>query len=92
MSLPANFYIPPSATINDEAPRFRCLLCQEPFWDRTKFGRHMKNCSDAREDQVRSHSLREKNGELFDDQNGGDVELREYVRRTGKWYGFDPTA
>lgn len=86
MSLPANFYLPPSARIHDEAPKFRCRVCQEPFWDRTAFGRHVVNCSNANEDRLRAETLRGQNPWMFDDQAHGDVEFRDYVRSTGKWH------
>jgi FPC/CPF motif-containing protein YcgG len=86
MSLPANFYVPRSA----ELPAFRCRLCEAVIRGREAFGRHMKNCSDNREEQMRENVSAHKNPHLWGDAH--DPEVREYVRRTGRWYGIDPKA
>lgn len=88
MTLPANFYIPPSARIHDEPDRFRCRLCEYTTPDERDFGRHMKACSDRREDEImEKHSRYQRNRFLYDPASEDtDVEWREWSRRTGDWH------
>jgi hypothetical protein len=84
VSLPANFYVPATAS---RQRIYYCRVCRTSFYEgeEGKIDNHMKDCSDKHENELREQSLRHQSPFLFDDQNEGDVEFREYVRRTGNW-------
>lgn len=81
MALPSNFYIPRSRDL----PAFRCRLCGEVVHGEVSFGRHVKNCSDAREEEILTkHSPSGRNPWLWG--NEADPEWREWAQRTGDWH------
>jgi len=65
-----------------EPPKFFCRICKAPFWEMPKYERHVTRCGNENEDELRANSPTAKLPFVFD-PSLGDVEFRNYVRRTG---------
>lgn len=71
---------------NRGEPKFRCLVCQQPFYEdeSSAYERHVVACASSHEDELRQRSLRVKAPALYDPEQSGDVEFGKWVRANRK--------
>lgn len=80
----SGIYLPPSMGKSDWL-RYRCATCGDLFRDgeQAEYSRHVVACAKRHLNEIREASPRHKAPGIYGDV-GVDLELREYMRRTGK--------
>jgi hypothetical protein len=76
--------LPPSVARSRERGKqvLKCFCCgsEFPLDEPEKFGRHVRNCSDAHDDEIQAEAARRRSSYF---QRAADEELYDHIRRGG---------